>query len=75
MTWLEQLTLDTVIVHTTDGLSFKGLKQTVYDDSLVLKEARVLEGETGMSKILDGEIAIPRERVHFIQLLPPGGAS
>jgi hypothetical protein len=71
MTWLEQLTLETVIVHTTDGMSFKGLKRTVYDDSLVLSEARVLEDE-GMSKILDGEIAIPRERVHFIQILPVG---
>ena len=71
MTWLDDLTLDTVIVHTTEGLSFKGLKSSVYDDSLVLREARVLEDE-GISKILDGEIAIPRERVHFIQALPAG---
>ena len=73
MTWLDDLTLETVIVHTRDGMSFKGLKSTVYDDSLVLKEARVLEDE-GMSTILNGEVAIPRERVHFIQILPAGDA-
>lgn len=73
MTWLDDLTLETVIVHTRDGMSFKGLKSSVYDDSLVLKEARILEDE-GMSSIINGEIAIPRERVHFIQLLPPGDA-
>jgi hypothetical protein len=74
MTWLDDLTLDTVIVHTTDGMSFKGLKSSVYDDCLVLREARVLEDD-GMSKILDGEVAVPRERVHFVQVLAsPGDA-
>lgn len=73
MTWLDDLTLETVIVHTRDGMSFKGIKQTVYDDSLVLREARVLQDE-GMSTILNGEVAIPRERVHFIQLLPAEGS-
>ena len=71
MTWLDGLTLDTVIVHTRDGMSFKGIKSTVYDDALVLTDARVLEDE-GMSKMLNGEVAIPRERVHFMQILPPG---
>jgi hypothetical protein len=71
MTWLDDLTLDTVIVHTRDGMSFRGLKSSVYDDVLVLKEARVLEDE-GMSTVLNGDVAIPRERVHFIQLLPSG---
>lgn len=69
MTWLDDLTLDTVIVHTRDGMSFRGLKSSVYDDCLVLKEARVLEDE-GVSKILNGEIVIPRDRVHFLQLVP-----
>lgn len=68
MTWLDALVLETVIVHTTDGMSFKGLKSTVYDDALVLREARVLQDE-GLSTVLNGEVAIPRERVHFIQLL------
>jgi hypothetical protein len=68
VTWLDELMLDTVIVHTRDGMSLKGLKSTVYEDCLVLKEARVLEDE-GMSRVLDGEIAIPREQVHFLQIV------
>jgi hypothetical protein len=73
MTWLDDLTLETVIVHTRDGFSFKGLKSSVYDDALVLSDARLIEGD-GMSKIMDGELAIPREQVHFIQKLSSGGA-
>lgn len=71
MTWLDDLTLETVLVHTRDGMSFRGLKSSVYDDCLVLKEARVLEDE-GVSSVLNGEVVIPRERVHFVQLLPQG---
>lgn len=68
MTWLDDLTLDTVIVHTTEGMTFKGLKSSVYDDSMVLREVRVLQ-EDGATEQLNGDIAIPRERVHFVQLL------
>lgn len=71
MTWLDDLALDTVIVHTTEGDSFRGLKSSVYDDCLVLKEARVLEDE-GMSQVINGEVLIPREKVHFLQVLPGG---
>lgn len=68
MTWLDDLTLETVLVHTRDDMSFRGVKSSVYDDCLVLKEARVLEDE-GVSSVLNGEVVIPRERVHFIQIL------
>ena len=71
MTWLDDLTLDTVIVHTTDGMSFKGIKSTVYDDALVLRDARMLEAD-GISSIIDGEVAVPREKVHFVQILRSG---
>ena len=40
MTWLADLTLDTVVVHTTHGQSIKGNLRTAYSDSLVLTEAR-----------------------------------
>jgi hypothetical protein len=72
VTWLDDVALETVIVHTTESMSFKGLKVTVYDDSVVLREARVLEDE-GMSTILNGEVVIPRDRVHFIQRVPENG--
>jgi hypothetical protein len=70
MTWLDDLTLDTVVVHLTTGRSLKGNKRSVYDDSIVLADARVLMDE-GMSQMLNGEVILPRERVEFIQTVPP----
>jgi hypothetical protein len=52
-------------------MSFRGLKASVYDDCLVLMEARVLEDE-GMSKIINGEVVIPRDRVHWLQVIAAG---
>lgn len=71
MTWLDDLTLETVIVNTTDGMSYRGLKSSVYDDCLVLKEARLMQAE-GISSPIVGEYVIPREKVAGIQLLPSG---
>jgi hypothetical protein len=68
MTWLDDLTLDTVIVHTTnDGPSIKGLAAVVHDDCIVLREAIVL-GEAAL-EILNGNVVIPRERVLFMQVV------
>jgi hypothetical protein len=44
MTWLDGLTFETVIVHTTDDKSIRGLKQAVYDDGLLLRDAVYLDG-------------------------------
>lgn len=72
MTWLDDLTLETVIVTTTDdGPSLKGLKRAVYDDGIVLKDAAVLE--EGALVMLDGDLFIPREKVLLVQLL--GGSA
>lgn len=67
-TWLDDLTLQTVLVHTTNDMTFRGLKSSVYDDCIVLREARVLETES-ISAVLEGEVVIPREQVHFMQVL------
>lgn len=72
MTWLDDLTLDTVIVHTTHGESVKGLRRAVYDDGVVLRDAQILEAEN-QSVFVDGDVFIPRERVHYMQLLQGGG--
>jgi hypothetical protein len=69
MTWLDDLTLETVIVHIQDGPSLKGLKQAVYDDGLLIKDAITLEGAT---EKLDGLLFIPRERVVLLQLVGGG---
>jgi hypothetical protein len=68
MTWLDDLTLDTIIVNTTDdGPTLKGLKRAVYDDGIVLKDAAVLE--EGALVMLDGDVFVPREKVLLVQIL------
>lgn len=68
MTWLDDLTLDTVIVTTTgDGPSLKGLKRAVYDDGIVLSQAAMLEADALV--VLDGDVFVPREKVLLVQIL------
>lgn len=68
MTWLDDLKLDTVIVHTVDnGPSFRGNVQAVYDDGVLLADVVNLDEpeqavEAGTSLILRGQ-------VHRIQIL------
>ena len=66
MTWLDALTLDTVVVHT-ESASFKGLKAAVHDDCLVLREAMLIEPEA--QTLLQGEIVIPRDNVLYLQIV------
>ena len=68
MTWLDELTLETVIVSTTDdGPSIKGLKRAVHDDGIVLTQAALLEDDA--LSVLNGDVFIPREKVLLVQLL------
>ena len=68
MTWLDDLTLETVIVTTTDdGPSLRGLKRAVYDDGILLSQAAVLEADALVT--LEGELFIPREKVLLVQIL------
>lgn len=65
--WLDELTLETVIVHVDDGPSVKGVKQAVHADCIVLRDSYVY-GEDDVN-VLAGEIVIPRERVLFLQVV------
>jgi hypothetical protein len=67
MTWLDDLTLSTVIVHTTDGPSFKGIKQAVHEDCIVLRDAFLLEPEA--QEMINGALVVPREKVLFMQVI------
>lgn len=68
MTWLDALTLETVIVHLTDdGPSIKGLKRAIHDDGIVLAQAVVLEDES--VSVLNGDVFVPREKVLLMQLV------
>ena len=76
MTWLDDLTLDTVVVHLLSGRSVKGLVAAVHDDCIVLRKAYVLESETqeGQVSILQGDQVMLRDRIEWIQDLPPEAA-
>lgn len=69
MGWLDDVTLSTVVVHTRDGFSIKGLKAAVYDDCIVLRDAMVLEAEA--TEILNDLLVIPRENLSFLQVIDP----
>lgn len=74
MTWLKALTLDTVVVHTRDGYSMRGVKVAVHDDCIVLRDVMVLETESPQ-EIVNGMIVVPRENVSFMQLIAANGAA
>jgi len=67
LTWLDSLTLETVVIHTKDGNSIKGIKSAVHDDGILLREACILE-ETGLI-MLDHDPFIPRENVSWLQVV------
>ncbi len=71
MTWLDALTLETVVVHLKhDGPSLKGLKAAIHDDCIVLRDVIALGDEA--SDVLDGQCVIPRDQVSFMQVLGGG---
>jgi hypothetical protein len=66
VTWLDAVELDTVVVHIENGPSMRGLKQTVHDDCLVLRDVLAYNEDDAPAQ-LDGLQVIPRERILFIQ--------
>lgn len=68
MTWLDDLTLASVIVHSRDnGPSYRGNVQAVYDDGVLLADVVNLD-EPGMV-VEAGSSFIPREQIARVQLL------
>ena len=71
MSWLNRLARETVVIHTTDGGSLRGVLTVVHRDCLVLSHAAYLAGD--QQTPIDGEAVVPRDRVAWIQRL--GGAA
>ncbi len=67
--WLDQRTRRSVAVHTTAGQSLTGLLVTVAADVIVLRHARILDAHSDTRPPLDGDVAIPKSRVAFVQVL------
>ncbi len=69
MTWLDDLTLATIIVHIVDnGPSLKGNREAVYDDGVLLSDVVNLDEDAQVVEA--GTQFIPRERIERIQILP-----
>jgi len=69
MSWLDALTLETVIVNTTYGEVYKGVKSAVQDDCIVLRDAQLVREDGKLSHPIDGPYAIPREKVGGINMV------
>lgn len=68
MTWLDDLTLSSVIVHTRDnGPSYRGNVAATYDDGVLLVDLVNLD-EPSMA-VEAGSSFFPREQIVRIQLL------
>lgn len=70
--WLDGKTRRSVAVHTTGGQSLTGVLVTVAADVLVLRHARILDPHSGGTPPLDGDVAVPKSRVAFVQVLAAG---
>jgi small nuclear ribonucleoprotein (snRNP)-like protein len=64
--YLKNLEAETVIVHTRDGSSIRGVLLAVHSDVYVLRHAAYLNGD-GSKVAIDGEALVPTARVGFIQ--------
>jgi hypothetical protein len=63
---MRQLTAETVVLHTRDGSSIRGVLLAVHSDVYVLRHAAYLSADGGTVAI-DGEALVPVGRVGFIQ--------
>jgi hypothetical protein len=58
-----------VAVHLTDGTSLAGVLWEVCPDVLVLRHARVLAPQGHAEPSIDGDVAIPRPKVAWVQVV------
>jgi small nuclear ribonucleoprotein (snRNP)-like protein len=64
--YLSDLEAETVIVHTKDDRSIRGVMVAAHSDAIVLRQAAYLMDES-TTVSADGEIGIPRENIAFYQ--------
>lgn len=69
--WLESITLERVLVHTSDDQTFEGNLAGVASDGLLLKAVRLVD-ENPVN--VAGDVFIPRSKIVMVQR-PTGGDS
>lgn len=63
--YLKSITAETVVVTTTTDATLRGILVGIYADALVLRNVTYLNNADSVP--FDGEVAVPREKVAFIQ--------
>lgn len=66
--YLKGLGAETVVVHTRDGVSIRGVFLAAHSDVYVLRHAAYLN-EDGSKVAIDGEVLVPVTCVAFMQRL------
>jgi len=63
---LADLERKTLVLHTSDGQSFRGVLLHMFKDSVVLCEVEHLDGDVRVE--LAGHVVIPRPNVSWLQV-------
>ena len=70
--YLRGLEAETVVLHTTDDKSFRGVLVAAHADVYVLRHAALLGSDANVD--VDGELLVPVNRVAFWQRIVETGA-
>lgn len=72
---IDRLIARSIVINMTNGESIRGILVGNFKDSLVIKHAihlGTLDGQR-LEVPIDGEATVPRERIAWIQNIPPSG--
>lgn len=72
--WIERQTKSTVVLHTRDGQSIRGVLIRAYSDCVVLHHAAFLSPGGGETQV-DGEVILPRPNLSWLQVINSTGGS
>jgi hypothetical protein len=64
--YLSDLEAETVVIHTRDDRSIRGVLIAAHSDALVLRQAAYLTDD-GVAVNVDGDVGVPRENIAFYQ--------
>jgi hypothetical protein len=65
--WLKSKLTETVILHQTNDLSYRGVLAGVWADGVTLRHAELLNPKPAAPTSMAGEVWVPREMVAIVQ--------
>lgn len=67
--WMRGLVMETVIVHTTTGLSYEGLLALEHEKGLILRNPLLLDDQRSPTPMA-GELWLAKEKIEGVQTKP-----